>query len=179
MINVIVVPETDEFKQSVLQDNVVWINAKLGKPNLESHNVRYLAPFWITDDFRGVNRIFHIHNVEYFRDEDISATIRLGNSFILPKVWNQINQPVRFEYHNLKSFNLIEIKEGLLIPYDFENEIELSVIKDNSDDSPTRTGNPWLDKFGWFKDDPTFDDLQLEIAAYRRELDKEMGIFAE
>ncbi len=28
--------------------------------------------------------------------------------------------------------------------------------------------NPWLDKFGWFKDDPTFDDLQAEIAAYRR-----------
>ena len=24
---------------------------------------------------------------------------------------------------------------------------------------PDTTGNPWLDKFGWFKDDPTFDDL--------------------
>ncbi len=41
---------------------------------------------------------------------------------------------------------------------------------------PTQTNNPWLDKFGWFKDDPTFDDLQTEIAAYRREIDKEMGI---
>jgi hypothetical protein len=88
-----------------------------------------------------------------------------------------MNQPVRFEYHNLESFNLIEIKEGLLIPYDFD--IELSTLKEGSDDSPTLTGNPWLDKFGWFKDDPTFDDLQLDIAAYRRELDKEMGIFAE
>lgn len=38
---------------------------------------------------------------------------------------------------------------------------------------PTQTGNPWLDKFGWFKDDPTFDDLQAEIAAYRQEIDRE------
>ncbi len=37
---------------------------------------------------------------------------------------------------------------------------------------PHETGNPWLDKFGWFKDDPTFDDLQAEIAAYRQESDK-------
>jgi len=37
---------------------------------------------------------------------------------------------------------------------------------------PHETGNPWLDKFGWFKDDPTFDDLQAEIAAYRQEFDK-------
>jgi predicted RNase H-like HicB family nuclease len=37
------------------------------------------------------------------------------------------------------------------------------------------TGNPWLDKFGWFKDDPTFDDLQAEIAAYRKEVDQTAG----
>jgi ATP-dependent DNA helicase RecG len=37
-----------------------------------------------------------------------------------------------------------------------------------------KTGNPWLDKFGWFKEDPTFDDLQDEIASYRREIDQEM-----
>ncbi|NET59965.1 MAG: hypothetical protein F6K47_28610 [Symploca sp. SIO2E6] len=37
-----------------------------------------------------------------------------------------------------------------------------------------QTENPGLDKFGWFKDDPTFDDLQAEIAAYRQELDQEM-----
>ena len=39
---------------------------------------------------------------------------------------------------------------------------------------PEETGNPWLDKFGWFKDDPTFDDLQAEITAYRREIDQAM-----
>ncbi len=38
----------------------------------------------------------------------------------------------------------------------------------------TQTGNPWLDKFGWFKDDPTFDDLQAEIAAYRQDIDRQM-----
>lgn len=37
-----------------------------------------------------------------------------------------------------------------------------------------KTGNPWLDKFGWFKDDPTFDDLQAEIASFRRKQDQEM-----
>jgi hypothetical protein len=37
---------------------------------------------------------------------------------------------------------------------------------------PTETGNPWLDKFGCFKDDPTFDDLQAEIAADRQDIDK-------
>jgi predicted RNase H-like HicB family nuclease len=39
---------------------------------------------------------------------------------------------------------------------------------------PTETGNPWLDKFGCFKDDPTFDDLQAEIAAYRQDIDRQM-----
>ena len=38
-----------------------------------------------------------------------------------------------------------------------------------------KTGNPWLDKLGCFKDDPTFDDLQMEIAAYRQEMDQAMG----
>jgi hypothetical protein len=40
---------------------------------------------------------------------------------------------------------------------------------------PAETGNPWLDKFGWFKDDPTFDDLETEIASYRLEIDQKLG----
>lgn len=40
---------------------------------------------------------------------------------------------------------------------------------------PSKTGNPWLDKFGWFKDDPTFADLEAEIASYRKEVDQQMG----
>ncbi len=39
---------------------------------------------------------------------------------------------------------------------------------------PAETRNPWLEKFGWFKGDPTFDDLQAEIAAYRQEIDQDM-----
>ena len=35
--------------------------------------------------------------------------------------------------------------------------------------------HPWSDKFGWFQDDPTFDDLQAEIAAYRKEIDQSMA----
>lgn len=35
-----------------------------------------------------------------------------------------------------------------------------------------QTGNPWIDRFGWFKDDPTFDDLETEIALYREEIDR-------
>jgi len=38
-----------------------------------------------------------------------------------------------------------------------------------------RTGNPWLDNFGRFKDDPTFDDFLAEIEVYRRELDADFG----
>lgn len=50
------------------------------------------------------------------------------------------------------------------------NEIEMVQIE-----IPTSTQiiNPWLDKFGWFKDDSTFDDLQAEIAAYRQEVEQE------
>ena len=37
---------------------------------------------------------------------------------------------------------------------------------------PNETGNPWLDKFGWFKDGPTFDDFLAEISACRKEIDQ-------
>lgn len=35
----------------------------------------------------------------------------------------------------------------------------------------SRTANPWIEKFGWFKSDPTFDELQSEIASYRKKID--------
>ena len=44
---------------------------------------------------------------------------------------------------------------------------------------PAQTGNPWLNKFGSFKDDLTFDDLQAEINAYRQEIDQAMGHLTE
>jgi len=37
---------------------------------------------------------------------------------------------------------------------------------------PEREPNPWLDKFGWFGDDPTFDDWQTEMAVCRRKADE-------
>jgi predicted RNase H-like HicB family nuclease len=41
---------------------------------------------------------------------------------------------------------------------------------------PPKTGNPWLDNFGRFKDDPTFADLQAEITAYRQVVDNEESL---
>ena len=36
---------------------------------------------------------------------------------------------------------------------------------------PEPLENPWLDTFGRFQDDPTFEEMQAEIASYRQELD--------
>jgi len=38
---------------------------------------------------------------------------------------------------------------------------------------PEPLKNPWLETFGWFTDDPTFKDIQAEIAAYRKAIDTE------
>lgn len=46
-------------------------------------------------------------------------------------------------------------------------------------DLPIKTGNPWLDNFGRFRNDSTFADLQAEIAAYRQRLDDEMDHLTE
>ena len=37
---------------------------------------------------------------------------------------------------------------------------------------PTEPKNQWLDKYGWVQNDPTFEDLQTEIEAYRLEIDQ-------
>ena len=39
--------------------------------------------------------------------------------------------------------------------------------------SPPAGDNPWLKNFGRFRTDPTFAELQAEIAAYRQALDEE------
>lgn len=36
-----------------------------------------------------------------------------------------------------------------------------------------QTDNPWLKLCGKYKDDPTWDDFQANIAAYRRQLNEE------
>lgn len=110
MINVIVVPETEQFKMDVSHENVVWVTRNLGIPDLEGRNAKYFAPYWITDKFRGVNRVFHIE--DFFTYEKVSE-IYLGNSFIIP-LWNKMGQYRRFEYHSLDSFGLKEIQPGIL-----------------------------------------------------------------
>jgi len=113
MINVIVVPEKEKFIEDVSHENIVWINKALGTPNLKGRNAKYLVPFWCTDENRGAKRIYHILDIE---DNEIT----LGNSFIIEKEWNKMGQYRKFEYHSLESFNFVEVKDGFLIPYDFE-----------------------------------------------------------
>ena len=110
-----VVPETEDFTFNVSHENVVWINKSLGEPKLKERNAKYLAPYWITDDLRGVNRLYHILNIS---DNEIT----LGNSFVLDKIWDNMGQYRKFEYKPLKSFNFIELRDGILFPYDFNEE---------------------------------------------------------
>lgn len=64
-----------------------------------------------------------------------------------------------------KAINKVKFK---LLDY-LTNKVELVQI-----DVPVKreSRNPWLDNFGWFKDDPTFDDLQAQIALFRKEIDQ-------
>jgi hypothetical protein len=64
-----------------------------------------------------------------------------------------------------KAINKVKSK---LLDY-LTNKVELVQI-----DVPIKkeARNPWLDHFGWFKDDPTFDDLQARITLFRREIDQ-------
>jgi hypothetical protein len=113
MINVIVVPETDDFKEHVSHESVVWINKNIGIPRIKDNNAKYLAPYWITDKFRGVNRVFHI--LDHYKCENGTYEIILGNSFVIDKAWDKMGNPRKFEYHKLKDFGFEEIKDGLLL----------------------------------------------------------------
>lgn len=114
MIQVIVVPETEEFTNHVSHENVVWITKRLGEPNIEGKNARYLAPYWL-HGAEGVNRVYHILDV---RSEKEATTFVLGNSFILKKNWTSMGQHRRFEYHSLQSFGYVQICPGLLTASD-------------------------------------------------------------
>ena len=109
---VIVVPETENFKLDVSHGEEIWITSNLGVPNLGGHDARYVAPCWNTEDFCGVNRIYHIGNTH--SDTNV-FTIYLGNSFVLPEIWNNMGQLRRFEYHDLTVFGLRELQDGILV----------------------------------------------------------------
>jgi hypothetical protein len=115
MINVIVVPENDNFKIDVSYRNIVAFEKNTQIPGLKEHNAKYLAPYWLTKNFKGVNRIFHIEGLDPETNE-----IKLGNSFVLKNSWDQMSNHRNYELHCLESFNLIEVNEGYLIPGEYD-----------------------------------------------------------
>lgn len=114
MIHVIVVPETNEFKEDVSHEDMVYINLKLGVPKLKDWAARYVAPCWLYGEKPGARRIYHV--LSTFVDSQ-STVLRLGNSFLLPEVWNGMGQSRRFEYHPLKNFGYVEVQEGHLMKF--------------------------------------------------------------
>ena len=106
MINVIVVPETEEFQLDVSHRNVVWINKNLGVPRLKDRDARYLAPYW-TGQGGGVNRVYHIVDD---RDVGDSTEIELGNSFVLRCRWMKIGQN-RCDFQASKTSKIRAIRE--------------------------------------------------------------------
>ncbi|GIM54572.1 hypothetical protein [Capnocytophaga cynodegmi] len=114
-VNVIVVPQSDEYTFDVSHNGTVWINGNLGTPRLDERNVKYLAPYWLNPDNRGVYRIYHILEHYKLNNENNTYEIILGNSFVLDNKWDNVGNSRRFEYHKLKDFGFVEIKDGLLL----------------------------------------------------------------
>jgi predicted RNase H-like HicB family nuclease len=52
------------------------------------------------------------------------------------------------------------------------SEMEITTVEVNVPSHPA-TSNPWLETAGMFKDDPLFDEMLAEVAAYRRTLDEQ------
>ncbi len=112
-INVLIVPETPDFKTPVSHENIIWINKNLGEPKLKVHNALYVAPYWVEDNV-GVTRIFHIRKFINTPESD-SFEIILGNSFVLEIPFTLLGQKRRFEYRLLSDFGFAEICPGLLL----------------------------------------------------------------
>ena len=53
-------------------------------------------------------------------------------------------------------------------------DMEITTVEVNVPSRPT-TSNPWLETAGMFQDDPLFDAMLAEVAAYRRGLDEEQA----
>ncbi len=115
-INVIVVPERKDFIEDTSHRNVIYINKNNGIPKLAEHNAKYVAPLWLDEKNKGVNRVYHI--IKISESEDCTI-LELGNSFLLSKVWLGMGNNRKFEYHGLEKFNFVEIKEGILMNYNF------------------------------------------------------------
>ncbi|UTC61414.1 hypothetical protein E4O05_07545 [Treponema sp. OMZ 787] len=111
MENVIVIPETEDYKLDVLYDSIVYINQALGVPKLKEHNVKYCAPFWLK--YNAVYRLYEINN---HGKNGSSYFIELGTGFLLPQPWNNMGQRLRFEYHQLSSFGVVPCS-GTILKY--------------------------------------------------------------
>ena len=111
MSNVLVVPELEDWSNSLLQGENIFINENLGRPAIEERDVRYVVPYWL--DTNRVHRIYHIQSMD---SEPPSFVISLGNSYIINNNWNNIGQRRRFEYHSLASFGFREVQPGFLLP---------------------------------------------------------------
>jgi predicted RNase H-like HicB family nuclease len=51
-------------------------------------------------------------------------------------------------------------------------DMEITTVEVNIP-SHTATSNPWLETAGMFQDDPLFDEMLAEVAAYRQALDEQ------
>lgn len=114
MISVLVVPQTEEFRPDILQEDLIYINNRLGIPNLDGRVARYAAPCWLYGDQPGVHRLYHITGS--YQDGQ-STVLTLGNSFVLPDAWRNMGQHRRFEYHALSGFGFVEVQPGFLLKY--------------------------------------------------------------
>ena len=110
--NVIIVPEKDQFTDSVTRKGVVWINLDLGKPKLDKRDARYVVPFWL--DMNLGNRIYHIQSWETSNN---TTDLELGNSFVLPRPLQDLDQRRAYSYKKLSDLGMHEISSGLLIPF--------------------------------------------------------------
>lgn len=114
MLTVLVVPQTEEFRTDILQEDLIYINNNLGIPNLDGRVARYAAPCWLYGDRPGVHRLYHITGSS---QDGQSTVLTLGNSFVLPEGWSNMGQPRRFEYHPLSEFGFVEVQPGFLLKY--------------------------------------------------------------
>lgn len=111
MSKVIVVPETDEFREALFHGEQIYINDALGEPNLAYHDAKYIAPFLLKE--QQVLRVYEILEMRYVPP---SYEIYLGNSYLVRGGWNNMGQHRKFEYHSLDEFGFRETQPGFLLP---------------------------------------------------------------
>jgi len=116
-IQVIVVPENNEFKHDVSHELVIYTNKSIGKPQIVERNAKYLVPYWLDKQY--ADRIYEIRPFQV-GEEETCYVINLGNSFLLKENWNNRANNRIFEYWSLEEFGMKELTNGILVPIDFD-----------------------------------------------------------